>query len=122
AIGNHEFDNPLTVLRQQEKWAKCPLLSVNIFPKSTGERLFNPWALFKRQDLTIAVIGLTTDDTAKIGNPESFTNIEFRKPADEAKLVIQELQQPEKPDIIIVASDMGNYDNGEDGSDAAADV
>jgi 5'-nucleotidase/UDP-sugar diphosphatase len=39
------------------------------------------------------VIGLTTDDTAKIGNPEYFTDIEFRKPADEAKLVIQELQQ-----------------------------
>ncbi len=24
AVGNHEFDNPLTVLRQQEKWAKFP--------------------------------------------------------------------------------------------------
>ncbi len=93
AIGNHEFDNPLTVLRQQEKWAKFPLLSANIYQKSTGERLFKPWALFKRQDLKIAVIGLTTDDTAKIGNPEYFTDIEFRKPADEAKLVIQELQQ-----------------------------
>ncbi len=104
AIGNHEFDNPLTVLRQQEKWAKFPLLSANIYQKSTGERLFKPWALFKRQDLKIAVIGLTTDDTAKIGNPEYFTDIEFRKPADEAKLVIQELQQTEKPDIIIAAT------------------
>ena len=34
----------------------------------------------------------TTDDTAKIGNPEYFTDIEFRKPADEAKLVIQDFQ------------------------------
>ena len=117
AIGNHEFDNPLTVLRQQEKWAKFPLLSANIYQKSTGERLFKPWALFKRQDLKIAVIGLTTDDTAKIGNPEYFTDIEFRKPADEAKLVIQELQQTEKPDIIIAATYMGHYDNGEHGSD-----
>ena len=118
AIGNHEFDNPLTVLRQQEKWAKFPLLSANIYQKSTGERLFKPWALFKRQDLKIAVIGLTTDDTAKIGNPEYFTDIEFRKPADEAKLVIQELQQTEKPDIIIAATHMGHYDNGEHGSNA----
>ncbi|EID9916496.1 TPA: bifunctional UDP-sugar hydrolase/5'-nucleotidase [Escherichia coli] len=122
AIGNHEFDNPLTVLRQQEKWAKFPLLSANIYQKSTGERLFKPWALFKRQDLKIAVIGLTTDDTAKIGNPEYFTDIEFRKPADEAKLVIQELQQTEKPDIIIAATHMGHYDNGEHGSNAPGDV
>ncbi|MEC9640800.1 bifunctional UDP-sugar hydrolase/5'-nucleotidase [Escherichia marmotae] len=122
AIGNHEFDNPLAVLRQQEKWAKFPLLSANIYQKSTGERLFKPWALFKRQDLKIAVIGLTTDDTAKIGNPEYFTDIEFRKPADEAKLVIQELQQTEKPDIIIAATHMGHYDNGEHGSNAPGDV
>lgn len=122
AVGNHEFDNPLTVLRQQEKWSKFPFLSANIYQKSTGERLFKPWALFKRDDLKIAVIGLTTDDTAKIGNPEYFTDIEFRKPADEAKLVIQELNQNEKPDVIIATTHMGHYDNGEHGSNAPGDV
>ncbi|MDR8258727.1 bifunctional UDP-sugar hydrolase/5'-nucleotidase, partial [Acinetobacter baumannii] len=78
-----------------------------IYQKSTGERLFKPWALFKRGGLKIAVIGLTTDDTAKIGNPEYFTDIEFRKPAEEAKLVIQELQQNEKPDVILATTHMG---------------
>ncbi|EOC1454874.1 bifunctional UDP-sugar hydrolase/5'-nucleotidase [Cronobacter sakazakii] len=121
-VGNHEFDNPLSVLRQQEKWAKFPLLSANIYQKSTNERLFKPWAIFKPQGIKIAVIGLTTDDTAKIGNPEYFTDIEFRKPADEAKLVIQELQQNEKPDVIIAATHMGHYDNGDHGSNAPGDV
>ena len=114
AVGNHEFDNPLSVLRQ--------FLSANIYQKSTGERLFKPWAIFKRQDLKIAVLGLTTDDTAKIGNPEFFTDIEFRKPADEAKLVIQELNMGEKPDIIIATTHMGHYDNGNHGSNAPGDV
>ncbi|EOW6736583.1 bifunctional UDP-sugar hydrolase/5'-nucleotidase UshA [Cronobacter dublinensis] len=122
AVGNHEFDNPLSVLRQQQKWAKFPLLSANIYQKSTNERLFKPWAIFKPQGIKIAVIGLTTDDTAKIGNPEFFTDIEFRKPADEAKLVIQELQQNEKPDVIIAATHMGHYDNGDHGSNAPGDV
>ncbi len=122
AVGNHEFDNPMTVLRQQEKWSKFPFLSANIYQKSTGERLFKPWAIFKRQDLKIAVLGLTTDDTAKIGNPEFFTDIEFRKPADEAKLVIQELNMGEKPDIIIATTHMGHYDNGDHGSNAPGDV
>ncbi|HGP0309845.1 bifunctional UDP-sugar hydrolase/5'-nucleotidase UshA [Citrobacter freundii] len=122
AVGNHEFDNPLSVLRQQEKWSKFPFLSANIYQKSTGERLFKPWAIFKRQDLKIAVLGLTTDDTAKIGNPEFFTDIEFRKPADEAKLVIQELNMGEKPDIIIATTHMGHYDNGNHGSNAPGDV
>jgi len=122
ALGNHEFDNPMTVLRQQEKWAKFPFLSANIYQKSTGERLFKPWALFDRQGVKIAVIGLTTDDTARIGNPEFFTDIEFRKPAEEAKLVIDELKQKEKPDLIIATTHMGHYDDGEHGSNAPGDV
>lgn len=122
AVGNHEFDNPLTVLRQQEKWAKFPFLSANIYQKSTGERLFKPWAIFTRQDIKIAVIGLTTDDTAKIGNPEYFTDIEFRKPAEEANVVIQELNMNEKPDVIIATTHMGHYGNGNHGSNAPGDV
>ncbi|MHA8114884.1 bifunctional UDP-sugar hydrolase/5'-nucleotidase UshA [Kosakonia cowanii] len=122
AVGNHEFDNPMSVLRQQEKWAKFPFLSANIYQKSTNQRLFKPWMIFNREGLKIAVIGLTTDDTAKIGNPEYFTDIEFRKPAAEAKLVIDELNQNEKPDVIIATTHMGHYDNGEHGSNAPGDV
>ncbi len=122
AIGNHEFDNPLSVLRQQEKWATFPLLSANIYRKSTGQRLFKPYALFDKQGIKIAVIGLTTDDTAKIGNPEYFTDMEFRVPAQEAKQVVEQLRKDEKPDVIIAATHMGHYDNGEHGSNAPGDV
>ncbi|WP_440514590.1 bifunctional UDP-sugar hydrolase/5'-nucleotidase UshA [Serratia sarumanii] len=122
AIGNHEFDNPLSVLRQQEKWATFPLLSANIYQKSTGQRLFKPYALFDKQGIKIAVIGLTTDDTAKIGNPEYFTDMEFRVPAQEAKQVVEQLRKDDKPDVIIAATHMGHYDNGEHGSNAPGDV
>ncbi|MBV4366098.1 bifunctional UDP-sugar hydrolase/5'-nucleotidase UshA [Erwinia phyllosphaerae] len=122
AIGNHEFDKPLSVLRQQQKWAKFPLLSANIYQKSTGKRLFQPYALFNRMGLKIAVIGLTTDDTAKIGNPEYFDDIIFHRPAAEAKTVVEELRQKEKPDVIIAATHMGHYDNGNHGSNAPGDV
>jgi len=122
AIGNHEFDNPLSVLRQQEKWANFPLLSANIYQKSTQQRLFKPYALFDKQGIKIAVIGLTTDDTAKIGNPEYFTDIEFHPPAAEAKKVVEQLRKDEKPDVIIAATHMGHYDNGEHGSNAPGDV
>lgn len=40
ALGNHEFDNPLEVLRMQEKWAKFPFLSANIYDTQSGKRLF----------------------------------------------------------------------------------
>ncbi len=122
AIGNHEFDNPLTVLRQQEKWAKFPLLSANIYQKSTGKRLFRPWALFNRMGLKIAVIGLTTNDTAKIANPAYLQDIEFRDPIAEAKKAADELRAQEKPDVIIALTHMGHYDDGKYGSNAPGDV
>ena len=122
AIGNHEFDNPLTVLRQQEKWAKFPLLSANIYQKSSGKRLFKPWALFNRMGLKIAVIGLTTEDTAKIAHPAYLQDIEFRDPIAEARKAAEELRAQEKPDVIIALTHMGHYDNGHHGSNAPGDV
>nr|WP_113864738.1 bifunctional UDP-sugar hydrolase/5'-nucleotidase UshA [Brenneria salicis]NMN92319.1 5'-nucleotidase/UDP-sugar diphosphatase [Brenneria salicis ATCC 15712 = DSM 30166]RBP67659.1 5'-nucleotidase/UDP-sugar diphosphatase [Brenneria salicis ATCC 15712 = DSM 30166]RLM32370.1 bifunctional UDP-sugar hydrolase/5'-nucleotidase [Brenneria salicis ATCC 15712 = DSM 30166] len=121
-LGNHEFDNPLSVLRQQQKWANFPLLSANIYQKSTNKRLFEPYALFDKQGVKIAVIGLTTDDTAKLGNPEFFTDIEFRQPATEARQVVEQLRRAEKPDVIIAATHMGHYDDGNHGSNAPGDV
>lgn len=85
ALGNHEFDNPLDVLRKQEGWADFPFLSANIYDKKTGERLFQPYQIFEQQGIKIAVIGLTTEDTAKIGNPEYIGGVEFRDPKAEAK-------------------------------------
>lgn len=85
ALGNHEFDNPLEVLRTQEKWANFPFLSANIYQTSTGKRLFKPYQIFDKQGVKIAVLGLTTDDTAKLGNPANFPDVEFRTPSVEAK-------------------------------------
>ena len=58
AIGNHEFDNPLTVLDKQIAWANFPVLSANIYDKVTGKRKYQPYAMFEKQGLKIAVIGL----------------------------------------------------------------
>ncbi|CDH22864.1 bifunctional UDP-sugar hydrolase/5'-nucleotidase UshA [Xenorhabdus bovienii] len=122
ALGNHEFDKPLNVLHQQEKWANFPFLSANIYQTSTGKRLFKPYVMFDEQGVKIAVIGLTTDDTAKVGNPANFPDVEFRVPAEEAKKVIDELKNNEKPDVIIAATHMGHYNDGHHGSNAPGDV
>ncbi|PHM63051.1 bifunctional UDP-sugar hydrolase/5'-nucleotidase UshA [Xenorhabdus ishibashii] len=122
ALGNHEFDKPLNVLYQQQKWANFPFLSANIYQTSTGKRLFKPYVIFDKQGVKIAVLGLTTDDTAKIGNPANFPDVEFHVPAEEAKKVIEELKKNEKPDVIIAATHMGHYDDGHHGTNAPGDV
>lgn len=122
ALGNHEFDNPIEVLRKQQQWATFPMLSANIYDKNTGKRLFQPYQIFEQQGIKIAVIGLTTEDTAKIGNPEYIGAIEFRDPKAEAKKVIAKLEKNEKPDVIIAATHMGHYEDGQRGINAPGDV
>ncbi|GAJ78457.1 LOW QUALITY PROTEIN: UDP-sugar hydrolase [Vibrio sp. JCM 18905] len=118
ALGNHEFDNPLDVLFKQQEWASFPMLSANIYDKNTGKRLFQPYAMFKKQGIKIAVIGLTTEDTAKLGNPEFIEQIDFRDPKEEAKNLIAELKETEYPDLIFAVTHMGHYENGNRGINA----
>lgn len=122
AVGNHEFDNPLKVLFKQRDWVNFPMLSANIYDKTTGKRLFKPYKIFNRKGIKIAVIGLTTEDTQKIGNPEFIGNLDFRDPKAEAKKVITELQSNEKPDLIFAITHMGHYQNGKHGVNAPGDV
>ncbi|MGY0600000.1 bifunctional UDP-sugar hydrolase/5'-nucleotidase UshA [Vibrio sp. JZG10] len=122
ALGNHEFDNPLDVLFKQQEWASFPMLSANIYDKNTGKRLFQPYAMFNKQGIKIAVIGLTTEDTAKLGNPEFIEQIDFRDPKEEAKKLIAELKETEYPDLIFAVTHMGHYENGNRGINAPGDV
>ncbi|MBM5285853.1 bifunctional UDP-sugar hydrolase/5'-nucleotidase UshA [Vibrio parahaemolyticus] len=122
ALGNHEFDNPLDVLFKQQDWANFPMLSANIYDKKTGKRLFQPYAMFNKQGIKIAIIGLTTEDTAKLGNPEFIGQVDFRDPKAEAKELIAELKKTENPDLIFAVTHMGHYENGNRGIDAPGDV
>ncbi|KAA6104189.1 MULTISPECIES: bifunctional UDP-sugar hydrolase/5'-nucleotidase UshA [unclassified Pantoea] len=122
ALGNHEFDKPLSVLQKQQKWAKFPFLAANIYAKGSDRRLFKPWAIFNRMGLKIAVIGLTTTDTLRIANPQNVAQIDIRDPVKETEKAVAELRASDKPDVIIALTHMGHYDDGQHGSNAPGDV
>ena len=122
ALGNHEFDNPLSVLRQQQQWANFPLLSANIFDKQTNETIFERYKIFNKGGLTIAVIGLTTTDTAKIGNPQYIGHLDFKDPVEITASLTQTLKAKYNPDITIAVTHMGHYIDANYGINAPGDV
>jgi 5'-nucleotidase / UDP-sugar diphosphatase len=119
ALGNHEFDKPLTVLAKQMEWAGFPMLSANIY-KQNGERAYKPYEIFERGGLKVAVVGLTTDDTPKMTDPANTASLQFRKPADEAAKLMPELKA--KAHVVIAATHMGHYVDGKSGVNAPGDV
>ena len=122
ALGNHEFDNPIDVLKQQQKWVNFPFLSANIFEKESGEHAFDSYKIFKKNGLTIAVIGLTTTDTAKIGNPQYIGHLEFKDPVDVTAELAKEIKAKYNPDITIALTHMGHYVDASFGINAPGDV
>lgn len=135
ALGNHEFDNPLSVLAKQQKWANFPLLSANIY--RGGKHMFESYRIFNKHGLKIAVMGLTTDDTKKmvspenlafsdtwksgtVSNPKSKAGLEFRNPIDEAQRLVPILRT--QADVVIAATHMGHYTDGNHGTNAPGDV
>lgn len=104
AVGNHEFDNPLAVLRKQERWMNFPLLAANIYD-SSGQRLFAPWHLFRLRGLTVAVFGLTAESTAIVGNPEHVKGLVFRPAIDEARELVPRLRR--QADVVVALTHLG---------------
>lgn len=120
AIGNHEFDNPREVLMQQVEWADFPFLSANIYEAGSNKTLFSPYEMFEVQGNRVAVVGFTTEDTVRIGNPEFISDLEFRAPADVAQDLIPKLSK--KSDLVIAVTHMGHYQDGNFGGNAPGDV
>jgi 5'-nucleotidase/UDP-sugar diphosphatase len=120
ALGNHEFDNSRDVLMQQAEWADFPFLSANIFKKGSSKTLFPAYEMFEVQGNRVAVVGFTTEDTVRIGNPEYMTDLEFKSPVEVASTLIPKLNK--KADLVIAVTHMGHYADGKSGGNAPGDV
>ncbi|WP_196157457.1 bifunctional UDP-sugar hydrolase/5'-nucleotidase UshA [Reinekea sp. G2M2-21] len=120
AVGNHEFDNARDVLMKQTEWADFPFLSANIFEKGSKDTLFPAYEMFEVQGNRIAVVGFTTEDTVKIGNPEYTADLDFKSPVEVAEKLIPKLNK--KADLVVAVTHMGHYDNGNYGGNAPGDV
>lgn len=123
AVGNHEFDNPLSILEKQRQWAKFPMISANIYDKTSGKRYFDPYKVFKLENgLKVAVLGLTTEDTAQLVDPNNVQTLEFRDPTTEAAKLGKQIRDNKEANLVFAITHMGHYENGQHGSNAPGDV
>ncbi|OHU85356.1 MULTISPECIES: bifunctional UDP-sugar hydrolase/5'-nucleotidase UshA [Pseudoalteromonas] len=122
AIGNHEFDNPLHVLEKQQQWANFPLLSANILHANDRSHAYQPYTLIEKQGLKIAVVGLTTTDTAKIANPEYLGDLVFVDPAEIVESTVAAIKASHDVNVVIAVTHMGHYHDANFGINAPGDV
>lgn len=120
ALGNHEFDNPLSTIFKQRQWAGFPFISANIYYKNTSRRVFPSHIDKVVDDLKVTVFGLTTEDTPIKSNPEYSKDLRFTPVAEEAKKIVPLLRK--NTDVLIALTHAGHYANENRGSNAPGDV
>src|SRR5512141_2119728 len=77
AVGNHEYDFGLELLREVEKQAKFPFLSANtLTPK--GAPAFPTHTLVTVGGVRVALVGFTTPRTAALAGPRKVAGLAFQ--------------------------------------------
>lgn len=116
ALGNHEFDNSLDILKKQMELAKFPFLSANVKTKD-GKYVGLPYIIKEFQGLKVAIFGLTTTETT-IMSPDIIKNLIFEDEIAVASKLVPELKK--KADIVIALVHMGLYNDDTQGSKSLA--
>ncbi len=105
-IGNHEFDFGLPWLMRLLGQAEFEVLSANVkilpVPKTeeyAKANMMQPYAIFERDGVSIAVIGLTTDEFIKS------SQVRIQNPAEAVQASMQEIGN--KATVFVVLSHLG---------------
>jgi 2',3'-cyclic-nucleotide 2'-phosphodiesterase/3'-nucleotidase len=105
AIGNHDFDWTIDVLRQRIEQAKYPWMGANIY--NAGATTHPAWAkgttLIERAGIKIGVIGLSTESTPTVTKPANVRSLEFRSGPAEINRLVPELRRRGADYVIVTA-------------------
>jgi 5'-nucleotidase/UDP-sugar diphosphatase len=112
-LGNHEFDNPLDTLKEQMNLANFPFLSANIKTRE-GRSLARPYVIKELKGFRVAILGLTTKETERIGNPDHTKDLLIQDEVAVAKRLVPKLRS--KADLVIALVHLGIYDSPRRGS------
>lgn len=99
-LGNHEFNYGLEYLREAIDSYNHPILCANILMKNGEQAFGEPYRIFEKQGVKIAVLGLTTPYIPKWEQPATIKDLQFISALETAKKYVPEMR--EKADVVVV--------------------
>lgn len=107
AIGNHEFNFGLEVLRRAEAQADFPWLSANSIAEATGRPAFRPYTVVEKGALRIGLLGLVTPNIPAWEKPEHYAGLRFEPMDAAARRWVPVLRRQEGCDLVVVLAHSG---------------
>ena len=105
--GNTDFLFPKEVFAERAEQANFPILAANMYDMEWGDPAAKQYVIKEVGGLKVAIIGMAYQWTAKTGNRAYTKGWSFGLREDEMKVLLADIKQNEKPDLVIVLSHMG---------------
>ncbi|WP_284141743.1 bifunctional UDP-sugar hydrolase/5'-nucleotidase [Virgibacillus sp. LDC-1] len=104
-IGNHEFNFGRQILEDAVQQSSFPWLAANILDQKTGQPYFGTPYKIKRfpNDLTVAIIGVTTHYIPNWEKPVHIAGIQFADAKATLQKWVDHIHLVEKPDLVIAS-------------------
>lgn len=111
ALGNHEFNYGIDLLRTFQSQLHHPLLGANALDWQTGKSVFPPYTMKRvhvpgHKPVTVGIVGLVTPGVAIWDKANVEGRIKFNGIVEQAKLVIPEVKR-RGADIVVVSCHSG---------------
>lgn len=106
-VGNHDIEAGHAVYDKIKNETSIPYLAANAIDIKTGTPYFMPYAIFTKNGIEIAVIGMTNPNIKKWLGEELWHGMDFIEIEENAQQIINSLKANEKPDIIVLTVHAG---------------
>lgn len=101
-VGNHDIEPGEAVYYDRlPSQFQMPVLCANAIDQRTGQPMFQPYTILKRQGVKVAVLGMITPNIHAWLPKSLWPNLEFEDMVECAKKWVPIIQEKEKPDLLI---------------------
>lgn len=111
--GNHDIETGREIFGRIRDEMSIPYLAANVVRKESGEPFFKPYAIFDKDGIRIAVIGLTTPEVKKWLGSEKIAGLDILPIHNVADMLVEEVRIKHSPHLIFLAVHAG-CGNGKD--------
>ena len=100
-LGNHDFEPPTKILKQNILQSQFSWLVANISFRNKKHTLFPPYKIIERYGVRVGILGLITPVFHLWIDPEQRKGLNFKEMLETAKICVKVLHEQEKVDYLI---------------------
>ncbi|MBC8260156.1 MAG: metallophosphoesterase [SAR324 cluster bacterium] len=101
ALGNHDFEPPVKILKQNIAQSQFSWLAANVRFRNHDLPLFPPYKVLERRGVRVGILGLITPGVPLWIDPEQIKGLHFEEMLETAKHWAQVLHEEEQVDFLI---------------------